>query len=63
MPVVIVEMWAGETEEDKARLIQGISRVFQEAINVKPDRLHIIIHEIPRNNWGFKGRQASKLFQ
>ena len=62
MPVVIVEMWAGETEEHKARLIQGISKVFQEAINVKPERLQIIIHENPKNNWGFKGKQASKLF-
>ena len=63
MPVVVVEMWAGETEEDKARLIKGITNVFKEVINVKPERLHIIIHEIPKSNWGLKGEQASKLIK
>jgi len=63
LPVVVVEMWAGETEVDKARLIKGITKIFQEVINVKPERLHIIIHEIPKSNWGLKGEQASKLIK
>jgi 4-oxalocrotonate tautomerase len=60
MPVVIVEMWAGRTEEQKETLIKGITKTFGE-IGVKPESLHIIIHDVPKNNWGTQGKQASKM--
>jgi 4-oxalocrotonate tautomerase len=60
MPVVIVEMWEGRTEEQKEKLIKGITRAFEE-IGVKPEWLHIIIHDVPRSNWGTRGEQSSKL--
>ena len=60
MPVVTVEMWEGRTEEQKERLIKGIARVFEE-IGVSPEWLTIIIHDIPKRNWGMRGEQASKL--
>jgi len=60
MPVVIVEMWKGSTEEEKAKLIKGITKTFEE-IGVKARYLSIIIHEIPKSNWGIGGEQASKL--
>ena len=58
MPVVIIETWAGKTEEQKLRLIKGITRVFEE-IGVKPEELHIIIHDVPKTNWGIGGESAS----
>jgi len=61
MPVVIVEMWAGRTDEQKEKLIRGITRAFEE-IGVKAEGLSIVIHDIPKNNWGVRGEQASKLF-
>lgn len=60
MPVVIVEMWEGRTEEQKEKLIEGITRAFGE-IGVKPEWLDIIIHDVPRSNWGVGGKQASKM--
>lgn len=60
MPVVTVEMWEGRTEEQKERLIKGITRAF-EKIGVSPEWLTIIIHDIPKSNWGMRGEQASKL--
>ena len=60
MPVVIVEMWAGRTDEQKAQLIKGIAKAF-EGIGVKAESLHIIIHDIAKSNWGMRGEQASKL--
>jgi 4-oxalocrotonate tautomerase len=60
MPVVIVEMWKGSTEEEKAKLIKGITKTFEE-IGVKAEYLSIVIHEIPKSNWGMGGEQASKL--
>jgi 4-oxalocrotonate tautomerase len=62
MPVVIIEMWEGRTEKEKERLIKGITRAFEE-IGVKAEWLNIIIHDIPKSNWGTSGEQASKLTQ
>jgi 4-oxalocrotonate tautomerase len=59
MPVVIVETWAGKTEEQKAKLIKGITKAFED-IGVKPEELFIIIHDVPKTNWGMRGEPASK---
>jgi 4-oxalocrotonate tautomerase len=60
MPVVIVEMWEGRTIEQKEKLIKGITKAFEE-IGTKPESLHIVLHDVPKTNWGSKGEQASKL--
>lgn len=60
MPVVIVEMWEGRTPDQKETLIKGITKAFEE-IGVKPESLHIVIHDISKTNWGTRGQQASKL--
>jgi len=61
LPVVIVEMWEGRTDEQKEKLIEGITKAFEE-IGVPAEVLNIIIHDIPKTNWGLRGGQASKLF-
>jgi 4-oxalocrotonate tautomerase len=60
MPVVIVEMWEGRTSEQKETLIKGITRAFEQ-IGTKAEVLHIVIHDVPKSNWGTRGQQASKL--
>jgi len=60
MPVVIVEMWEGRTDEQKEELIRGITEAF-ERIGVPAEALNIIIHDVPKTNWGLRGKQASKL--
>ena len=60
MPVVIVEMWEGRTAEQKEKLIKSITRAFEESLGTKPESLHIVIHDVPKINWGTKGEQASK---
>ncbi len=60
MPVVIVETWAGKSEDQKATVIRGITRVFEE-IGVTADQVQVIIHDVPKTNWGMKGEQCSRL--
>lgn len=60
MPVVVIDWWAGRTEEQKETIIKGITKAFGE-IGIKPEQLQIIIHDIPKTNWGTCGEQASKL--
>ena len=60
MPVVIVETWVGKSDDQKARLIRGITRAFEE-IGVTADQVQVIIHDVPKTNWGIGGDQASML--
>ena len=59
MPVVIIEMWEGKTPEQKEKIIKGVANIFRE-IGVKTDKLHVIIHDVPKTNWGTDGLQSSK---
>jgi 4-oxalocrotonate tautomerase len=61
VPVVIVEMWEGRTVEQKEKLIKGITRAFEESLGTKPESLSIVLHDVPKTNWGKGGEQASKL--
>ena len=60
MPVVIVEMFEGRTVEQKEKLIHGITKAFEE-IGTKAESLNIVMHDVPKSNWGSKGQQASKM--
>jgi hypothetical protein len=50
MLVVIIETWAGKTEEQEIKTDQRHNETLEE-IGAKPEELHIIIHDIPKINW------------
>jgi 4-oxalocrotonate tautomerase len=60
MPVVKVDMWKGKTEEQKEKLIEGITKAFIE-IGMKAEWVTVIFNEVPKSNWGMGGKQASKV--
>jgi len=60
LPVAIVEMWSGRTDEQKEKLIKAITKAFEE-VGIKREHLSIIIHDVPKSNWGISGEQASKM--
>jgi 4-oxalocrotonate tautomerase len=53
-------MWEGRTPEQKEKLMHGITKAFEE-VGTKAESLHIILHDVPKTNWGTRGQQASKL--
>ncbi len=55
MPVVTVELWEGRTVEQKRKLVRAITDAMVEHAGANPDALHVIIHEIPRENWSRAG--------
>ena len=61
MPIVKIDMWEGRDKETKRRLIQAISKTLAETLAIPADRIHIIISDVPKDNWGLKGEQASEL--
>jgi 4-oxalocrotonate tautomerase len=60
MPVVVIYMWAGRTEEQKRKLVKEIYRAFNESLGTQEKDLHIVIQDVPKNNWGLGGKLASE---
>lgn len=61
MPVIKVDMWEGRDKDTKRELIQAITKAVSETLNVSAEQIHIIINEVPKDNWGIAGKQASRL--
>jgi 4-oxalocrotonate tautomerase len=59
MPIVHVYVWSGFSSEAKKRVIAGITNVFAE-LSIPSEAVEIIIHEIPKENWGIGGEQTSE---
>ena len=59
MPVVNILMWSGRTEEQKRKLAQEITKVFESTIGVPPSALHIIFQDIKKNDWALAGKLCS----
>lgn len=62
MPVVHVYVWKGFSNDAKKKVIAGITKVFTE-LNIPQHAVEVIIHEIPKEDWGVGGEQASEKFR
>ena len=60
MPVVIVQMLAGRTVEQKRKIVDGITKVMQDAAGVQPDGTTVIIQDYERDNWSKGGKLMSE---
>ncbi len=59
MPVIIVEMWAGRTTEQKKQLVSGLTEAFVR-IGTPAEAVHIILHDDPKTNWAEGGKLAAE---
>jgi 4-oxalocrotonate tautomerase len=55
MPVVTVEMWEGRSVEQKRKLVRAITDAMVEHAEARPEALHVILYEVPRENWARGG--------
>jgi 4-oxalocrotonate tautomerase len=62
LPVVQVNVWAGMTEENKKKVVEGVTKVF-EGIGIPRDAVTVIIYETPKANWATGGQIHSEKFK
>jgi len=62
MPIVHVNVWEGFGEEKIKTVIQEITKVFVD-LGVPECAVEVIVHEIPKSNWGIGGLLASEKFK
>jgi 4-oxalocrotonate tautomerase len=55
MPVVTVQMWPGRTREQKRKLVRAITDAMVEHAGAKPANLHVILQEVPKEDWALAG--------
>ena len=55
MPYVNIQITAGATRGQKARLVADVTQSLVNVLNKKPEHIHVVIDEIEEENWGFGG--------
>ena len=58
LPVVQVSLWAGISEENKKKVVEGITSVLEE-LGIPKEAVTVIIYEVPKTNWATGGHLHS----
>ena len=59
MPLVQVTVWAGMSTENKKKIVEGITKVF-DGIGIPSQATTVVIIEAPRENWATAGKLHSE---
>jgi 4-oxalocrotonate tautomerase len=59
MPVVTIQLWNGQTTENKRAMAEGITEVMAPFMNNRPDKVHIVFQEVPLESWASGGQLAA----
>ncbi|MCK4821863.1 2-hydroxymuconate tautomerase family protein [bacterium] len=62
MPVIKIDMWEGKDKDTKKKLIESVSKAVSQSLNISEEWVHIVINEIPKENWGINGKQATEIY-
>jgi 4-oxalocrotonate tautomerase len=60
LPLVEVSAFAGMSKENKMKVVEGLTKVLED-LGIPKQAISVIIHEIPKTNWGLGGILASEL--
>lgn len=66
MPYVHIRLTGGDeapTREQKATLIEGVTKLLAETLGKNPATTIVTIEEVPMENWGIGGRPVDELRQ
>jgi 4-oxalocrotonate tautomerase len=55
MPVVTIQMWEGRSLAQKRALVRAVTDAMVEHAEARPDGLHVVIQEYPKENWARGG--------
>lgn len=55
MPIIHVHMFEGRTLEQKRKLVTAMTDAVVKSLEVKPESVHILLHEGSKNNLSVAG--------
>ena len=59
MPIIHVNMFEGRTLDQKRKLVTSMTEAVVKSLDVKPEAVHIILHDLPKQNIAAAGVLAS----
>lgn len=59
MPFINVKITEGATAAQKATLVEGITKLLADVLGKNPATTHVVIEEIPTDNWGVGGETVT----
>jgi 4-oxalocrotonate tautomerase len=60
MPFIHVNMFEGRTVDQKRKMVAAMTEAVVKSLEIKPEAVHIIIHELPKQNFSTAGVLASE---
>ncbi|TAI46987.1 tautomerase family protein [Flagellimonas allohymeniacidonis] len=48
------------TKNQKRQLIEGVTQLLVDVLDKNPKTTHVVIQEVPIDNWGFDSKQYSE---
>ncbi|ACO77120.1 4-oxalocrotonate tautomerase [Azotobacter vinelandii CA] len=60
MPIMQIHLIEGRSEEQKARLIEGLTRAAVDALDAPVESIRVIISEVPNTDFGIAGQTAKQ---
>jgi 4-oxalocrotonate tautomerase len=61
MPIANILILEGRAVEAKQALIRAVTAAIADTLKAKPESIRVILHEVPRQNWGIGGVSAQEL--
>ena len=61
MPIANIQILEDRAPEQKRELLRAVTAAIAESLDVKPDSIRVIIHEVPKEHWGIGGVSAKEL--
>ena len=62
MPYINIKVTdEGVTQAEKRLLVAGVTQLVVEVLDKDPETTHVVIDEVPVDNWGVKGQLYSEL--
>ena len=55
MPYVNLQIVAGTSREQRLAIVREFTDTLVRVLGKKPEHTHIVIEEVPEENWGFAG--------
>ena len=59
MPIIHVNMFEGRTLEQKRKLVSSMTEAVVKSLDIKPEAVRIVLHDLPKQNFGAGGVLAS----
>jgi phenylpyruvate tautomerase PptA (4-oxalocrotonate tautomerase family) len=59
--VIEISLFAGRSVEAKKNLMRSIYQKLNDALNIAPNDIEIILYEVPPHNWGVRGVPGDEL--